>query len=159
MTEEQKEQKCLKCEEYLNGWKRARADYLNLQKEAAERQKELVEFANAGLLLDLLPMVDHFKLALKHVPENIKNDPWYKGIENIQGQLNKFLKDQGIEEIKTVGEKFNPELHEAVGEVEGEPAEVIAEEVSTGFSLNGKVIQPAKVKIFKKGGEKNNGNH
>lgn len=155
MTEEQtKEQKCQKCEEYLNGWKRARADYLNLQKEVAVQQKELIEFANAGLLLDLLPMVDHFKMALKHVPENIKNDFWYKGIENIRNELNKFLEDQGIEEIKSVAEKFDPAKHEAVGEIEGESEGIVAEEVSTGFVLNGKVIQPAKVKIYRKGGEK-----
>ncbi|MFH0857000.1 MAG: nucleotide exchange factor GrpE [bacterium] len=104
-----------KMAEYLDGWKRAKADYMNLKKEAEQRYKDLIKFANAGLILELLPVLDNFKLAVMHIPESEKNADWVIGIMHIKKQFEDILKNLGIEEIKTVGEKFNPELHEAVG--------------------------------------------
>lgn len=147
-TKEQ--EKCSHCDEYLAGWKRARADYENLKREMESREKMLGQFMNMRLLLEILPVVNHFKLALRFVPDVIKNDPWYKGIEGIRNALQKFLKDQGVEEMKTVGEKFDPELHESLGEIQADLDGIITEELESGFLLHGKVLQSAKVKIGKK---------
>ena len=141
--EELKEQ----CNEYLNGWKRAKADLANFKKDTEKRQQEIREFMAADLVLDILPIHDHFKRSLEHIPEEDQKKDWVIGIMHIKSQLDKFLKDRGIEEIKTVGEEFNPELHEAVSNHKSENSEsnIITKEVSTGYTMNGKVIQPAKV--------------
>lgn len=140
-----------KAEEYLNGWKRAKADYLNFKKDTEKRQVEIIQFANTALIAEVLPIFDHFKLALKHVPTDQKEVEWVKGFSHIKKQFQDFLKDLGIVEIKTVGEKFNPEFHEAVAheKKEGFKTDVIFEEVKAGYTLHGKVIYPAKVKVAK----------
>ena len=144
-----------KCDEYLNGWKRAKADYLNLKKETEGKQMEMVQFANAALLSQLFPMYENFKLALEHVPE--EHGPsagsgqaeWVTGFTNIKKQFTDFFKNLGIEEIKTVGEKFDPLMHEAVEKksVEGKEADIVVEEVKTGYKLHGKVLVVAKVVV------------
>lgn len=140
-----------KAEEYLNGWKRAKADYINFKKETEQKQKEIIEYANANLLLDLLPLVDQFRSAFTHLSADQKDTEWIKGIRHIASNLKKLLADYGIEEIPTQGAKFNPELHEAVEHVESDQEEgIILEQVSAGFRLANKVIEPAKVKVAKK---------
>lgn len=137
-------------EEYLNGWKRAKADYINLKKDSEKREKEMVQFANAALILEILPIYDNFKLAWQHIPEEHKEkDEWLKGIEQIKKQFQAFLKNLSIEEIKTVGEKFDPKVHEAVGKekVEGKESETVIEEVKGGYKFYDKVLEPAKVKV------------
>lgn len=138
-----------KCEEYLNGWKRAKADYQNLKKETEEKQKELIKFAGSEVIQDFLPLVDYFKFAFNHdIPKEYRESDWLKGMKHIQAYLNKILSDHGIQEIKTVGEKFNPELHEAVEQVEGKgESGLVIEEVGTGFIKDNKVLRPARVKV------------
>src|SRR3989339_1815523 len=133
-----------KMDEYLNGWKRAKADYINQKKEFEKREKELIQFANASLILEMMPIYDNFKLAWKHIPEeHRKNDEWLKGIEHIKNQFQGLLKNLGIEEIKTVGEKFDPELHDAVSKekVEGKEAGIIVDEIKSGYKLYDKVLE------------------
>ncbi|RJR31663.1 nucleotide exchange factor GrpE [Candidatus Parcubacteria bacterium] len=140
-----------KSEEYLNGWKRAKADYINYKKEKEKEFIDLVKFANAGLILELLPILNNFKEARKHLPKELENSEWVKGVFSIKRQLKDMLKNLGIEEIRTVGEKFDPAMHEAVAEEvkEGIPAGQIIEEVKPGYKLHEKVIQAAKVKVAK----------
>ena len=135
------------CDEYLNGWKLAKANLENYKKNTEKRQQEFREFMAADLVLDILPVHNHFKESLKHIPDNDKKKDWVVGITHIKSQLDKFLKDRGVEEIKTVGEKFNPELHEAVSKRKDKNLEsdIILEECSTGYIMNGKVIMAAKV--------------
>ena len=139
-----------KIDEYLNGWKRAKADYLNLNKDSEKREQEVVQFANAALILEILPIYDNFKLAWRHIPEeHRRNDEWLKGIEHIKSQFRALLKNIGIEEIKTVGEKFNPEFHEAVSKekITGKKPGEITEELKAGYKLFDKVLEHAKVKV------------
>ncbi len=138
-----------KMDEYMNGWKRAKADYINLKKESEKKQMEMVQFANASLILQLLPIYDNFKLAWKHIPDDQKKSDWMTGLEQIKKQMTDFLGQLGIEEIKTEGEKFDPEKHEAVGKEkkDGVAADMIIEEVKPGYLMHGKVLDPAKVKV------------
>ncbi len=103
-----------KCEEYLNGWKRAQADYQNLVKEFDAKRIDYVRYANANLIMEILPVLDNFKAAFSQIPENEKDSPWVIGFGYIKKQLEDFLAQNGVETIKTVGEKFDPGLHEAV---------------------------------------------
>jgi molecular chaperone GrpE len=141
-----------KCDEYLSGWKRARADYENLQRDTDERVQNGVKFATEGLLHQLLPTVDHFKYAFNAIPEEERESGWLQGVEHIQTNFLRVLEEHGVELIKTVGEQFDPTLHEAVAEVEPsgkQKSGTIAEEVTSGFTLHGKVIKVATVKVVK----------
>lgn len=125
----------LKCEEYLNGWKRERADFLNYKKEEMERIGQLVKYANEELILKLLPVLDNMCLAAGHIKD--------EGVTQIKKQLEDFLAKEGIEPIEVMGRKFDPAKMEAV---EGE-GDTVAEEVQKGYTLHGRVIRPAKVKV------------
>lgn len=139
-----------KCEEYLNGWKRAKADYENLSRISEKKNKEMFEFATAALILELLPVYNHYKLALAHIPQDQQNSDWINGIYHIKREFQDFLKKFEIEEIKTIGERFNPQCHEAVSQtVSEQPEDTIVKELQPGYLIKGRVIQPAKVIVSK----------
>jgi molecular chaperone GrpE len=135
--------------EYLALAQRAKADFINYKREQEAKISEIIKFANEGLILDFLPVLDSFELAIKHLAGDEESDK-DNGIEQLNNQLENILKSNGVEEINAVGEKFNPELHESIEVVEGEgePDQII-EEVQKGYTLHGKVIRPSKVKIIK----------
>lgn len=145
-----------RCEEYLNGWKRERADFLNHKKEEIERIGIMIKYANEELILKLLPILDNICLAESHVPEEFKNNNWIDGFLQIKKQLSDFLSKEGIEAVEVMGKEFDPNTMESVGateEVSGSPSSsesgIVVEEVQRGYTLHGKVIRPAKVKISK----------
>lgn len=140
-----------KRDEYLAGWQRARADFLNHKKEELERMEELIKFATEEMVLKALPIMDNFCLTEDKLPENLKKDENVKGILRIKNQLLEFLKSQGIEEIKCLDQKFDPNFQEAVEVVEKEGVQsgTVVEEVQKGYTLNSRVIRPAKVKVAK----------
>ncbi len=145
--EELKKQK----DEYLQGWQRARADFLNYKKEEMERIAGFMAYVNEELILKILPILDNFEIVENKLPESLKNEENVKGILQVKIQLQDFLKNQGLEEIKTVGEKFDPNLHETVGEVEIKDKEsgIIVEEIQKGYKINGRLLRPAKIKVSK----------
>jgi len=135
----------LKCEEYLNGWKRERADFLNYKKDEMERIGQLVKYSNEELILKIIPILDNIYLAECHVPEELKDNPWIDGFNQIKNQLSEFLAKEGIEPIETIGKEFDPNVMEAI---EGD-GNTVAVEVQRGYTMNGKLIRVAKVKITK----------
>ena len=129
-------------QEYLAGWQRAQADFINYRRRQEEQIGELRKLFNEGLIIDLLSILDSVE---KGMASNIK------GMDVLYKQLKDVLKKQGLEEVKAMGEKFNPELHEAVEQVEADVEEgVVIEEVQKGYMLNGRVIRTSKVKVSKK---------
>jgi len=140
------EQLKTQCEENLKGWQRAKADYENLKKETDKKFAAIADFAKVGLLVDLIPILDNFAKATEHVPEEAIKENWVVGVFQIKKQLEDFLTDNGLEKIKTVGEKFDHNLHEAVAKEKAEgKKDLIIKEVRSGYKLNGRVIIPAKV--------------
>ena len=137
-------------DEYLAGWQRSRADFLNYKKEEVARLQEFLKYVNEEAILKILPILDNFEEAEKEIPED-KKDDYLKGLLQIKTQLQDFLKNQGVEKIKALGEKFDPNFHEVAEEVALNDKEsgIIIEEVKKGYLLNGKVIRPAKVKVSK----------
>ena len=145
-------QECLKQkDEYLAGWQRARADFLNYKKEEAEHVSDLLNYSSENFILELLPILDSFSMAEKILSDEAKKDSNIQGMLQIKNQLLDFLKKQDMEEIKSLGEKFNPNFHEAVEEVETESEEpgIVIEELQKGYTLQGRVIRPARVKVAK----------
>jgi len=139
MTEEKKdeeiEKKLEECEkkkqEFFLGWQREKADFINYKKKEGERIIELAEAIKKDMLLKILPTLDSFNLAEKNIPTKEKDDKNLKGLLLIKKQLEEFLKNQGVEEIPC-DKKFDPRLHEAIGEIVDKDKEkegMIAEEL------------------------------
>ncbi len=128
---------------------RAVADFENYKRRASSEQSRSVALARTGVILSLVPVIDNFERAFKTVPEQIASDPWYGGVQAIKQQFESVLKDLGIERIKSVGEPFDPNLHEAVTtEPSDEHAEnVVSEEFEAGYKLGDEVIRHARVKV------------
>ena len=146
-----------KCEEekdeYLNGWKRAKADFLNYKKEEAERFGQFAKMSNEALISEMLMILDSFNLGLTVLKDDL---PAQKGMSLIKIQLEEVLKKYGLGKIKvSPGDGFNPGLHEGLGEIEPkEKPGTVAGVVEKGYMLSGKVIRPARVNLSK--GQKNN---
>ncbi len=117
------------------------AEQQNLIKQKEREKEEFVKYANERLLSDMIPVYDNLKTSMKFADDEVKNNGWAQGIEYIIKQFKDVLVGLGVEEIKTVGEKFDINTMDAM---EGE-GEVVKKEVKAGYKLNGKVIVPAKV--------------
>ncbi len=138
-------------DEYLAGWQRARADFLNYKKDEVERIKQLLDYANEDIVLKILPILDNLELAEKHLPDNLKQDQHVKGLLQIKKLFEDFLKNQGVEPIEALDKKFDPAWHEVVEEIEikGKEPGIVAEEVQRGYSINQRLLRPTKIKIAK----------
>ncbi|MDD2647007.1 MAG: nucleotide exchange factor GrpE [Patescibacteria group bacterium] len=134
-----------KADEYLNGWKHVKADYINREKEIEREKIECVKFANLEMILHLLTILDALDNSIKHLPKELANNEWAKGVTQIKQQIEDVLKIHGVERIKTLGEKFDPEFHEAIDK-KGDDGK-IAEEIQSGYLMHGRTIRPAKVII------------
>lgn len=137
---------------YLDGWQRAQADAVNYKKEEGKRLEDLGRFITAGMLQDLLPVLDSFDLALQSFrAAGASGSAQEQGVLMIRSQLTDVFKKRGITQIEVApGDAFNPEKHETIGEVESDkPAGTIAEEVQKGYMLAGRVIRPARVRLAK----------
>ena len=140
-----------KRDEYLAGWQRARADFLNYKKEEMERIGSLLNYGIEEIILKFLPILDNFNISEKNLPQDLNGNECLKGIFQIKNQIEDILKNLGAEEIKSLGEKFDPNFHEVTQELEVNNKEsgIIIEEIQKGYTLQGKVIRPAKVKVAK----------
>ena len=125
-----------------NKWKRALADYVNLEKRIEKEKENFVKFSNAQLLDKLLVVLDDLERCEKHTKD--------KGILLVCQRFREVLKGEGVEEIKALTDKFNPKTMDAIEIVPG-PKNKVVEVVLKGYTLNGEVLRPVKVKV---GGEK-----
>ena len=131
--------------EYLAGWQREKADFINYRRRQEEQMAEWLKMAQSGLINDLLPILESLNHAERYAEQRGKEEV---DVSKIKQQLWAILKKYGVEEIKAVGEKFNPEFHEAIEQVESEGEEgIVIEEVQKGYTLNGRVLRTAKVKV------------
>ena len=136
-------------DEYLAGWQRAKADLLNYKKETEERMKFLEEGARIEQILECLPILDNLELAASELTDKQKKDQVVGGFLQIIERFKKILRSQKIEEIKAVGKKFDPALHEAIAETKGGKSGFVVEEVEKGYMRNGVLLRPSKVKVAK----------
>ncbi len=123
-------------EEYLAGWKRAKADFVNYQKQVEKEKAEWLLFSSAGCVKAFLPVLDSLEAAGSG-----------SGVEKIRDQMVEVMKSLGVEEIKCVGEPIDPQLHEVVAtQVCDEISSgLVAKEVQRGYTLHGRLLRAAKV--------------
>lgn len=170
--EEELEKVKQQAKDYLEGWQRVKADYINREREIERQRSEWIEFANLDFVLKILPIYENLNKSLEYYKkpvtieiqnnsedqkivntevqnrleiQNISKPQWLQGIEQIKKQFDEFLKNLEVEKMKTIGEKFNPNFHEVI-EKKGEGDEIV-EEISPGYTMGGKVIKVAKVII------------
>ena len=134
-------------DEYLDGWRRAKADLINYKKDELKRLEEVARFGSESLILELISILDDFDLALATLE---KQGTAEKGVYLIRSRFEDILKRRGLERIKVeTGDKFDPAIHEAISTVDGGEEGTVAEEIEAGYTLHGKVIRPARVKVYK----------
>jgi len=156
-------EECGQCQEYLNGWKRAQADYANLRKDMEKARLELSDMAKENLLFDILPALDQFGIALEHLPdlsplpieERKRMDNWLVGIKAVKQLWDQTFASMGLEKVDTSG-VFDPVKHIAVGKEENteKPPDAILKVLQPGWAINNKVIKPAKVIVNQLNNEK-----
>ena len=127
------------------------ADFANYRRRNEENKVDFVKHATSDIIEQILPVLDTFALAAKHVPKEIEGISWVMGVRAIEKQLEQTLFANGLSRVETEGKQFDPKLYEAIGEVEdkNQPDGVITSEESPGYLLHGKLIRPAKVIVNK----------
>lgn len=139
-------------QEFLDGWQRAKADFINAKKREEDERGEFVKFSKKELLKELLPALDSFHTAFgnKEVWEKVDLN-WRMGVQYIYSQFIAVLERHGISLVDPkVGEPFDPQKHASIGTVsvpEKEKDHTIIEVVQKGYALHGKILEPAKVKV------------
>ena len=129
----------------LDGWQRAKADFVNFKKDEETRRDHAQERIKASLAEDLIPTLDSFEMSAKH-SGNTDN----KELQVIYKQLLSAIKQMGIERFGAAGEMFDPHKHEALREVEVDSAEkehTIVSVERSGYSIDDFVIRPAQVSV------------
>lgn len=136
-------------DEYLEGWKRAKADFINYKREEEERLIHIVARAEEAIIHDTLRVLTSLKLGIVSLKEN---SPERTGMELVRTELENALGKYGVEKIQVdIGGEFNPETEECIETVESEekPKGIVLEEVEAGYTIGTKVIKPVKVKVAK----------
>jgi len=139
-------------DEYLTGWQKAKADYINLKNENDEARKMLKTHIQANTVYDMLPVVDSFQMAMAGDAWESVDSNWRIGVEYIYQQLWKTMEGYGATEINEANVPFNPSLHEPM------ETEVVTDEaqddnvlaiIQKGYQIGDNIIRPAKVKVGK----------
>lgn len=139
-------------EEYLTGWQRAKADYINLQRELDASRINISIHTKERMAQNLMPALDSFDMAFTNKEAWEKVDPnWRQGVEYIYSQLMTGLQDSGIEKIDQVGVKFDPNLHQSISAVSTEKEDqdhIVESLIQVGYKIGERVIRPARVNIY-----------
>jgi len=152
----QLEEERKKAADNLAGWQRAAADFANYRKRVEQEKNDLIKFANASLILKILPVLDDFERAVATMPNGKLSElTWVDGFLLIHRKLQAILEAEGLKPISALGQDFDPALHEAILQEEvSDPAQdgKVLAELQRGYMLNNKVLRPTLVKVGKKAG-------
>lgn len=135
-----------KAERYLANWQRTHADFQNYQRRADRERTEAADSAKTAVLLNLLPVVDEFELAIRSLPAEISTTEWVNGLRMIERKLRGFLDSYGITVIEAEGKPFDPKYHEALMKADGEEG-VIIQELRKGYMIRDSVLRPSLVVV------------
>ncbi len=132
------------------GWQRAQADYENMKRRSAQDVRDRVQQAQRGILLDLLDLADDFERAEREAPSGEADDPWRQSLVSSSEKLRKLLDREQVALIGTEDQSFDPELHEAVGQLPGRQEEIVAV-LRTGYRIgppsNARVLRATQVLV------------
>lgn len=137
-----------KVNELTEALQRERADGMNIRRQHSEQLANIRSHAIVEVVEQLLPVIDNFERSLKHVPDDLQNNEYVKGVKGVVKQFETVLTAMGVTRIPTVDQPFDPHLHEAVGVEDGDgDTELVSEELQAGYQMANQVIRPAMVKV------------
>lgn len=140
-----------KIEELTADLQRIQADYVNFRQRAEIDKQQSIRFGRETAVMALLGAIDNVERALGHLPQRLAKDEWALGVRAVAKQLDDSLRGIGVERFESVGQEFNPELHEAISVEEGKGnKEVVVAELQPGYAMDGEVIRHAIVKVGRK---------
>lgn len=134
-------------QEYLEGWRRARAELDNFRRRVKEEKVGQQQMALQALIVELLPLADNLRAMAAHVPVELVAHPWVEGVLHVERQFSRLLTQLGVEILGVAGEKFNPAWHEAVEKMGGGEEVRVVAVLQPGYKMGEKVLRPAKVKV------------
>jgi len=138
------EEAAQKAEEYLKHWQRAQADFINYKRRTEQEKTELTKFANAMLILKILPALDDLERAADTVQPELAGLNWVQGVLAIQQKFTRLLEALDVKELTAEGDQFDPSRHEAIGQQPGPEGRVV-HVAQKGYLLGDKVLRPAMV--------------
>lgn len=149
-SKELQDAKALADENYQR-YLRAQADFDNFRRRTLKEKEDLAKFASMKLVSDLVPVLDNFERAIAANTADSASDSFAKGVDMIYRQFLGVLEQEGLAAMNAVGQPFNPELHQAVMQVESDEYEegTVVEELQKGYTLKERVLRPAMVKVSK----------
>lgn len=138
-----------KVEELTADLQRVQADFINFRRRAEDERGEILTLAKQDVVLQVLPLLDNIDRALAHIPDDLAENDWAKGVSQVAKQAGETLKTLGVERIQSVGQPFDHNLHEAIATDDSGQHDVVVEELQPGYKLGDKVIRHAMVKVGK----------
>lgn len=135
-----------KAEKYLANWQRSEADLTNFRKRTEQERGEVTQFANMAFVMNLLPIVDDLERAFDTLPDSLTDLTWIDGIRLIFRKIWVIMEAQGVSEVKSIGEQFDPSVHEAVSQGEGPEGEII-QQLQKGYKMRDRLLRPALVVV------------
>ena len=136
-----------RAEDYLANWQRTQADFINYKRRTEQERQDFNRFANANLILSLLPVLDDLERALGSMPPaRTSKHSWAEGVRLVERNFRSAMEAQGLSPIKSLGEPFDPNLHEALRQDKGKEG-IVIEEFQKGYMLGDRVLRPAKVVV------------
>ena len=128
---------------------RSQADFENYKKRAAREKEEAVKYANSALLERLMPVVDNFELGLEAARGEGESSPVFSGMSMVLKQLLDFLTEQGLQPIVATGQKFDPNLHEAIAHEPSDqfPEGIVTRQTRRGYRMKDRLLRPSSVVV------------
>ncbi len=126
---------------------RVQADFINYRTRMQEDKARTIAGAKAATILKLLPVIDNIERAVGHVPAELEENQWVKGVGTLAKSLEKSLGELGVTRIEPVGQPFDPNFHEAISAEGDGDHEIVSEELRAGYMLDGQVIRPSLAKV------------
>jgi len=144
-------------DDFHDKWLNVHAEYENTRRRIEKEKTDHIKFANEDIIGQLFPIMDNFDMAFAAMEKAEDKTAMMDGIKLVQKEFHRILEDNGVARIKTEGEQFDPNVHEAVLMVETTeyPDEAILEEMRAGYTFNGRLLRPAQVKVAKNTKEEN----
>lgn len=135
-----------KAENNLTGWQRAQADFINYKRFVEQDKADSLKYANANLLVNILPVLDDMERAIAAIPPKETHHKWVEGFIMIERKFKNILEKAGVSQVLSLGMEFDCHTMEAVTSIKG-PKDIVVQELEKGFKLQDKVIRPAKVVV------------
>ena len=130
----------------LAGWQRAQADFINYKRRVEADKEDTIKYANNEFIRKILPVLDDFERAFASIPHDQASVKILEGMKLVERKFRSFLESQGVTEIKALNQPFDPNLHEAVMQAEGEEG-IVVKEFEKGYKINDRIIRPSKVVV------------